>query len=271
VNKGLIFDIRRFTVHDGPGIRTTVFFKGCPLSCWWCHNPESQSIHPEDSVKTFILDGKKFYMQETIGKWMTIDEVMSELRLDRIFFEESSGGVTFSGGEPLLQHEFLIGLLKECKINNLHTAIDTSGYANPEIIDKVHPLTDLFLYDLKLMDENDHIRYTGVSNKLILENLVTLISEEKQVIIRIPIVPGITDTQKNISEIKDFLSHLTNEKGSTPSFKISLLPYHSIGKNKYTRLQIKNKTEHLPDLTKESLIPLKNEFEMQGFEVRIGG
>ncbi len=210
-------------------------------------------------------------MQETIGKWMTIDEVMSEIRLDRIFYEESSGGVTFSGGEPLLQHEFLLELLKECKKFSLHTAIDTSGFANREIIEKIIPYTDLFLYDLKLIDENDHILYTGASNKLILENLVTLITEEKQVIIRIPVVPGITDTQKNISEIKDFLSHLAKGNGSIPSFRISLLPYHSTGKNKYTRMHIENRTEQLEDLTKESLIPLKNEFETQGFEVRIGG
>jgi pyruvate formate lyase activating enzyme len=271
VNKGLIFDIRRFTVHDGPGIRTTVFFKGCPLSCWWCHNPESQSVHPEKSVKSFVLDGKKFKMQETIGKWMDIDEVMRELRLDRIFYEESSGGVTFSGGEPLLQHKFLLGLLKECKSNNLHTVVDTSGYASPQIINEVLPFTDLFLYDLKLMDEKDHIRFTGVSNKLILENLVTLISEEKQVIIRIPIIPGITDTIKNIRDIKDFLSHLSKGNGSNPLIRISLLPYHSIGKNKYTRLHIENKTEHLKDISMDSLMPLKKEFEMQGFAVGIGG
>ncbi len=210
-------------------------------------------------------------MQETIGKWMDIDEVMRELRLDRIFYEESSGGVTFSGGEPLLQHEFLIEVLKDCKKNSFHTAIDTSGFASPEIIDKVLPYTDLFLYDLKLIDESDHIMFTGVSNKLILENLVTLITEEKQVIIRIPVVPGITDTTKNIGEIKDFLSHIAKGKESTPSFKISLLPYHSIGKNKYKRFHIENKAEHLKDITKESLIPLKNEFEMQGFDVKIGG
>jgi pyruvate formate lyase activating enzyme len=271
VNKGLIFDIRRFTVHDGPGIRTTVFFKGCPLNCWWCHNPESQSDRPEESVKTFILDGKKFFMKEMMGKWMSIDEVVSEIRMDHIFYEESAGGVTFSGGEPLLQHEFLLGLLKECKVNHLHTTVDTSGYASPNVIDKMYLYTDLFLYDLKLIDENDHIRYTGVSNKLIIENLVNLISGEKQVIIRIPVVPGITDTQKNIREIKEFLSHLVKVNGLVPSFRISLLPYHSIAKNKYIRFHIENKTGHLKDLTKESLIPLKNEFEAEGFFVKIGG
>ena len=201
---------------------------------------------------------------------MSIDEVLSDLLMDRIFYEESAGGVTFSGGEPLLQHEFLLEVLKECKVNNLHTAVDTSGYASPNVIDKIHPFTDLFLYDLKIIDENDHIRYTGVSNKLIIENLVNLISEEKQVIIRIPVVPGITDTQKNIREIKEFLSHLVKTNGLVPSFKISLLPYHSIAKNKYIRFHIENKTKHLKDLTKNSLIPLKNEFEAEGFFVKIG-
>jgi pyruvate formate lyase activating enzyme len=270
VNKGLIFDIRRFTVHDGPGIRTTVFFKGCPLNCWWCHNPESHSCHPEESLKTLNLDGKKFSLKEMIGKWMSVDEVMSELRMDRIFYAESSGGVTFSGGEPLMQPEFLLELLKECKANSLHTTLDTSGYADQEIIEKMYSRTDLFLYDLKLMDDTDHIRYTGVSNKPILENLKYLIFQGKQIIIRIPVIPGITDTLKNIQEIKEFLSNLMKERRSTSPLKISLLPYHSIAKNKYARFHIDNKMKHLKDLTKESLIPIKKEFEAEGFQVKIG-
>lgn len=205
-----------------------------------------------------------------IGKWMSVDEVMSELRMDRIFYAESSGGVTFSGGEPLIQPEFLLELLKECKANSLHTTIDTSGYADPEIIKIIHPHTDLFLYDLKLMDDTDHIRYTGVSNKTILENLMYLISEGKQVVIRIPVIPGITDTNKNIHEIKEFLSNLMKERKSTLALKISLLPFHSIAKNKYVRFHINNKMKHLKDLTKESLIPLKKEFEAIGFLVKIG-
>lgn len=270
MNKGLIFEIRRFTVHDGPGIRTTVFFKGCPLKCWWCHNPESHSCHPEESLKTLNLDGKKFTLKEMIGQWMSVGEVMRELRMDRIFYSESSGGITFSGGEPLMQPEFLLELLKECKANSLHTTIDTSGYAEQQIIEKILPFTDLFLYDLKLMDEKDHIRYTGVSNKTILENLTYLISQAKQIVIRIPVIPGITDTKKNIHEIKKFLLNQMKERKSASPLKISLLPYHSIAKNKYARFHLDNKTKHLKDLTKESLFPLKKEFEAEGFVVKIG-
>ena len=270
MNKGLIFEIRRFTVHDGPGIRTTVFFKGCPLDCWWCHNPESKNKEPEEAVKSFILEGKTFYLNEMIGKYMTVDDVLRELRMDRIFYEESCGGVTFSGGEPLMQPEFLVDILKACKTNSIHTAIDTSGYASQKVLEKVHPFADLFLYDLKIMDETDHIRYTGVSNKIILENLVYLISEKKQVTIRIPVVPGITDTAKNIREIKEFLSHLTFEKATTPLFRISLLPFHTIAKNKYKRFHLENKTEHLKDLTMESVMPIMKEFQEEGFKVKIG-
>jgi pyruvate formate lyase activating enzyme len=270
VNKGLIFEIRRFTVHDGPGIRTTVFFKGCPLRCWWCHNPESHNCHPEESVKTLNLDGKKFTLNEVIGKWMSVDEVMDEIRMDRIFYSESSGGVTFSGGEPLMQPDFLLDLLKECKTGSIHTTIDTSGYSTPEIFKKIHPFTDLFLYDLKLMDDTDHIKYTGVSNNTILENLMYLISEGKQVVIRIPVIPGITDTNQNIREIIKFLSGPMREKKSASPFQISLLPYHSIAKNKYARFHVDNKTENLKELSKESLIPLKKEFEKEGYLVRIG-
>jgi pyruvate formate lyase activating enzyme len=271
VNKGLIFDIRRFTVHDGPGIRTTVFFKGCPLSCWWCHNPESRSFSPEESVKTIRLEGKAFSLKETIGQWMDVDQVMHELRMDRIFYAESSGGVTFSGGEPLLQPEFLLKLLMECKNRDIHTAIDTSGYADLKVLEKIHRYTDLFLYDLKLIDDADHIRYTGLSNKPILENLSYLLSEENRVVIRIPVIPGITDTKKHTGEIIGFLLDNRRAQKSTSPLKISLLPYHSIARNKYLRLKIDNKMKELKDPGKESLIPLKNKYEAAGFEVKIGG
>jgi pyruvate formate lyase activating enzyme len=271
VNKGLIFEIRRFTVHDGPGIRTTVFFKGCPLSCWWCHNPESQSNQPEEVIKTFTLDGNTFYLKEMIGQWMAVDEVMRELRMDRIFYNESSGGVTFSGGEPLMQADFLLELLKDCKTNSIHTTIDTSGFGDSKNLKKLLPYTDLFLYDLKLMDDKAHIKLTGVSNRIILENLVFLVSEEKQVIIRIPIIPSITDTPQNIMEIKEFLAVLAKDSKQKAPFSINLLPYHSIAKNKYLRLSIENKTGHLKDIAKDSLMPLKEELEAEGFFVKIGG
>ena len=201
---------------------------------------------------------------------MSVEEVMSEIRMDRIFYTESSGGVTFSGGEPLMQPEFLLELLKECKANNLHTTLDTSGYADRGIIENIQHYTDLFLYDLKLINDTDHIRYTGVSNKPILENLISLILEEKEVIIRIPVIPDITNTKKNIQAIKKFLFRFANQRKSASSLKISLLPYHSIARNKYSRFHIDNKTMHLKDLTKESLTSLKKEFEDEGFLVKIG-
>ena len=271
MNKGLIFDIKRFTVHDGPGIRTTVFFKGCPLKCWWCHNPESQSIDPEESEKTFILDGKKYYQKEVTGQWMTVEEVMHELKMDRVFYEESNGGVTFSGGEPLFQYDFLLELLKECKSTGFHTTIDTCGCADQSIIEKIYPLTDLFLYDLKLIDENDHIRYTGLSNRKILENLIHLIFKGNKINIRIPIIPGITDTDKNISEIKEFLVSQVKGIKIIHTMNINLLPFHSMAINKYSRFHLNNKTLNLKDLSEETLIPLKNEFEAEGFSVKIGG
>ncbi len=221
-------------------------------------------------MKTLKLDGKEFTRKELIGHWMNVGEVMSELRTDMIFYSESSGGVTFSGGEPLMQPEFLLELLKECKANSLHATIDTSGYSDPEIIKRIQPYTDLFLYDLKLMDDEDHIMYTGVSNKTILQNLKSLVLHEKQIVIRIPVVPGITNTEKNIREIKEFLLNLMAEGKSTIPLMISLLPYHSIAKNKYARFHIDNKTKNLKDLTKEALVPLKEEFEAAGFIVKIG-
>jgi pyruvate formate lyase activating enzyme len=271
VNKGLIFDIRRFTVHDGPGIRTTVFFKGCPLDCWWCHNPESHINSPEVSLKQILLEGKNFQQTETVGQWLSVDEVMREIKKDRIFFEESGGGVTFSGGEPLLQVDFLLQILKECRTENIHTTIDTCGYTDPESLASILPYSDLFLFDLKVIDEEDHIAYTGLSNRSILDNLNFLFSQGKKVILRIPIIPGITDTDKNISGIKHHLSTFVSETIPPSSLKISLLPYHSTAKNKYTRFHIENKTKDLKDLTKESLLPLKQEFEAEGFSVKIGG
>lgn len=266
MNKGLIFDIRRFSVHDGPGIRTTIFFKGCPLSCWWCHNPESKSSAPEEAVKILTLEGKKFPVKEALGRYMTVDEVMTEVEKDRLFFDESSGGVTLSGGEPMLQAGFAIELLKKLKEKDIHTTVDTCGFVRREVLEATLPVTDLYLFDLKLMDENEHLEYTGVPNTLIHQNLIYLTDQRKQVIIRFPVIPGITDTRKNIDLMKEFLIKLQPRIS-----KICLLPYHSLGKSKYDRLKIENKLKNVKDLTADDLQPLKQEFEELHFEVTIGG
>jgi pyruvate formate lyase activating enzyme len=266
VNKGLIFDIRRFSVHDGPGIRTTVFFKGCPLTCWWCHNPESRAEVPEKTVRHLALEGKKFPVEETTGRYMSIEEVLSEALKDRLFYEESKGGVTLSGGEPMLQAEFAAGLLSALKEAGIHTAMDTCGQVRQEDLEMVIPHVDLFLFDLKLMDEKEHFDFTGVSNKLIHDNLLFLVRSGKQAIIRFPVIPGITDSRRNIDLMKEFLMRLQ------PSVsRIHLLPFHSFGGKKYERLNLANKLKGVKDLGREDLVPLQKEFEKLGFEVFIGG
>ncbi len=263
--KGIIFSFKRYSVHDGPGIRQTIFFKGCPLSCWWCHNPESQDIKSERAIRKNILDGITFEQQETIGKVMTVAEVMLEIEKDSIFYDESGGGVTFSGGEPLIQYKFLLDLLKACKNTGIHTAVDTTGFANPKVFQQVAKKTDLFLYDLKLLDDEAHKKYTGVSNRVILENLKYLNQLKKKVIIRFPIITGITDTTKNISSIKQFMLPLKNIRN------LALLPYHNIAKHKYEKIVMYNKMNGVKGLSKQDLTGLKKEFEEIGFKVSIGG
>jgi len=279
VNKGLIFDIHRFTVHDGPGIRTTVFFKGCPMRCWWCHNPESQDFKPETSIRNLILSGKKFRRSETTGKLMTAGEVFHEIERDRIFYDESGGGVTFSGGEPLMQKAFLLELLKMCRKADIHTSLDTSGYASNDEIRHIAKWTDLFLYDIKLMDDALHRKYTGVSNRPVLKNLQYLIKSGNKVILRFPVIPGITDTPENIRLLKDFITTLQRELPSDRSghqypdspLEIDLLPYHSTGKGKYSRFNKPYKLQALPSLTVAGSEPIKNEFETLGIRVKTGG
>jgi pyruvate formate lyase activating enzyme len=266
VNKGLIFDIRRFSVHDGPGIRTTVFFKGCPLTCWWCHNPESRATEPETSVKTLTLDGKKFPVNEVTGKYMTVPEVLEEALRDRIFYDESGGGVTLSGGEPLLQADFAAELLEGLKQEGIHTVVDTCGHVRREDLEKVMPATDIFLFDLKLIDEKEHFEFTGVSNKLIHDTLGFLVDRGKNVIIRFPVIPGITDTRRNVDALKQFLMHL--QPGVS---RIHLLPFHTGAEAKYGRLQMLNRMKDVKSLQREDLAPLKEEFVQLGFEVVIGG
>ncbi len=219
MTEGIIFDIKHFATHDGPGIRTTVFLKGCPLDCWWCHNPESKNPGSEKNISGGHLE------KSEIGETCSADRLFQEIIKDEIFFDESSGGVTFSGGEAMLQVDFLVEILKKLKKRGLHTTIDTAGYCERENFDKVRPYTDLFLYDLKLIDPQLHEKYTGKTNDLILSNFKYLVSQKVNIIVRIPLIPNITDTYENLMAIKDFLQ-------SYKMVKVELIPYNKLGESK---------------------------------------
>lgn len=274
--KGLIFDLKKFAVHDGPGIRTTVFFKGCPLRCWWCHNPES--ICPKSELVLFenkciscgqcfnvcpqqahekLPDGSRLYHKDRCalcgkcvencyaealliyGKEVAVEEVMVEIRKDIPFYQNSNGGVTLSGGEPTLQPEFAIALLKQCKVEGLHTALDTCGQVQWKTFEQILPYVDLVLYDLKHIDPTEHKIYTGVSNKLILENLKKLGESGVSIEIRMPIIPGVNDAKEHILRASQFLSQVKN------ICRVKLLPYHGLSQSKYKRLGQEYK---LPDI-----------------------
>ena len=263
---GIIFDIKRFAVHDGPGIRTTVFMKGCPLSCQWCHNPESISQEICTVAKSVRLGTKIFTEDEVVGREMTVEEVMCVLRKEQIFMEESDGGVTFSGGEPLMQPVFLTEMLSACHAEGMHTTVDTCGYAKWEVLKKVARYTDLFLYDLKVMDTDLHIENTGVSNKLILENLSGLLKAGKKVRIRIPMIPGVSFTENNINETILYLKGL-----NSPVEGVDLLPYHNTASHKYIRFGIENPLKEIKSVNKDELLHVKQQFEEAGFVIKIGG
>jgi len=260
--QGLIFDIKHYAVHDGPGIRQTVFFKGCPLSCWWCHNPESQLTKTEKHVIDKILDGRTFQKEEEIGYYLNDDELMKIIEEDTIFFDESGGGVTFSGGEPLMQPNFLKAIAKKCKEAKIHTALDTSGYTEQKTLLDILPFIDLFLYDLKLIDDELHKKYTGISNKRILENLELLSQSGKKIRLRFPVIPDITDTPKNIEEIKNYLFELKNVK------LIDILSYHDISKGKYERYNKEYKMKN-KKLNQDKVQNIKKEFQSLGYKVKI--
>jgi len=251
--KGIIFNIQRFSVNDGPGIRTTVFFKGCPLGCWWCHNPESRQFGKQ------ILNGRQ------MGDDYTPSQLLVEIEKDRLFYDESGGGVTFSGGEPLAQPIFLTEMLKICKEAGIHTSVDTTGYANLELIKTVGMNADLMLYDLKLMDPVEHLRYTGISNTEILENLDYLLKNGANVIVRIPMIPEITTTEENFNKILEFLA------GYKKRPEINLLPYHRIAEGKYNKYGLEYLMNDVKELTEDEIAENRKLFENAGFKVKIGG
>jgi pyruvate formate lyase activating enzyme len=262
---GVVFDIRRFSVHDGPGIRTTVFLKGCPLRCPWCHNPEGLSAAPElvwrsercsrcgsciaacpedalewvDDLPT--LDASRCTLcgicadecyaqaREVVGRAMDADAVLAQVERDLPFYEESGGGVTFSGGEPLAQPEFLAELLRGAQARGIHTALDTCGYAPWNALDDLRTDVDLFLYDLKLVDEERHRSVTGVSNAAILDNLERLAERGHRIVLRLPLVPDINDDEPNLRAIGGLAARLGVER-------VVVLPLHRLGRDKYARL-----------------------------------
>ncbi len=263
-NTGLIFDLKRFALHDGPGIRLTVFMKGCPLECWWCHNPEGivagvQVVSKENRVGDRVLQ-----TDEAVGRQISIDELVSELEKEIIFFDESGGGVTFSGGEPLMQMAFLEEALVRCRELDIHTTLDTCGYASFDKFERIEEHVDLILYDLKIMDQAKHKQFTGVSNQLILENLVRLSHLKPDLRVRIPVIPGITDTEENTRDMIGFLKTIKKVN------QVDLLPFHNMASGKYQRFEIHNRLTQEKSLTREELIPLKIEFENHGFNVTIG-
>ncbi len=229
MNQGIIFKIKRYALHDGPGIRTTIFLKGCPLACRWCHNPEGQRAEIE-TMRRSAGGNNGADEREPVGWKVSTDELLTEIEKDRIFFDTSGGGVTFSGGEPLMQADFLTQMLISCQAHGIHTVVDTSGYASLTKIQQVAQHTDLFLFDLKLINPDVHLRHTGCSNQPILENLKWLDQAGKTVIVRIPLIPGMTDDPHNIDAMAKLLTELSSLR------RVDILPFHRVGSGKYHRL-----------------------------------
>lgn len=252
--KATIFDIQRASYVDGPGIRTTVFFKGCNLHCAWCHNPESQASDVQmlfysdkctgcgrcrekcpNATLSCTLCGRCTLFcpneaREICGRQYTVDEALSIVMKDRTFYANSGGGVTFSGGECMLQIDFLETILRACRENGIHTAVDTAGCVRYEYFERILPVTDLFLYDVKCIDDALHQRYVGVSNELILSNLKRLLHAGANVWVRIPVIGGVNDNEDEMKRIRDFLD------GCPTPLRIELLPYHAMGEHKYAAL-----------------------------------
>lgn len=255
--RGRIFDIQRFSTHDGPGIRTIVFLKGCALRCRWCCNPESQSYE----IETMLQNGKPKIM----GRDVTVKEVLSEVLQDRPYYNRSGGGITLSGGESLLQPDFAVALLKACKDNGVNTAIETTGFANAEVIERFLPYLDTVLMDIKHINSDKHKEFTKQPNERILENAKLIASKAKKLIIRVPVIPTFNDTVAEIAEIAAFASNLPNVD------EIHLLPYHNMGRDKYTGLGREYGMGDLKAPTNDLMEVLKQTAEQFGLKVQIGG
>jgi len=302
MSNSLIFDIKRYAINDGPGIRVVIFFKGCNLHCAWCHNPESISPKvekmytpakcikcgtcvdacPENAI-TLTPDGIISNTEickmcgkcaevcptkaiEMSGKVMSVNEIMDIIEKERIFFDQSDGGVTFSGGEPLVHTKILIELLDECGKRGIHRAIDTAGNVDTETILEVAMRTDLFLYDLKMMDSHLHRKWIHSGNERILHNLKVLAETGAHIIIRIPLIGGVNDIDENIEQTAQFISGLAGDKK-----EVHLLPYHAIAQNKYMKLGKPEDFETLQQPDKEILVKAIGKFREYGIKASVGG
>ena len=298
----LIFDIKRYAINDGPGIRITIFLKGCPLSCKWCHNPESQSrevqklyteskcigarecvkMCPENALtltpKGIVNDYDNCTLCgicadvcptkaiEMSGKNYEVEEIMKIIEKEQIHFEHSGGGVTFSGGEPLMHPEFLLQMLKACGEKKLHRTVDTCGFAKTETLLEVAKHTDLFLFDLKLMDPEKHKKWTGVSNQIILKNLKVLAETGAKINIRIPLIKNVNADKESLTEMATFIASLPGIKPL-----VNILPYHNIAANKYQKLGSKYDELNMVEPSEKEQNRALEIFNKFGIEAEIGG
>lgn len=286
--QGIVFNIQKMSIHDGPGIRTTVFLKGCPLKCLWCSNPESQrkeleiaclkkrcikcgycaEVCPENIIENgngySILDQSKCTLclkcvdecctnsKNLIGKSYSGEELLEEILKDKSFYDSSGGGVTFSGGEPFMQADFLIEMLKLCKNSGIHTAIETSGMANKQDVLDASEYLDLIYFDLKHMNDDMHIKLMGVNNKIIHDNLAALALKHHNIIVRIAVIPGLNDSVENIRETAEYAAALGIGT-------LELLPYHSLGENKYEQLGREYSLSKISELSEDDMKQLADE------------
>ena len=299
--KGMIFNVQRFSIHDGEGIRTVVFFKGCPLSCKWCANPESQNFHSELRYNSIFCIGckscinacpvnalkldpelgicrdkklcRECFTCTTVcpakalikeGREVSVDELIAEISSDKVFFDSSGGGVTFSGGEALAQPKFLIALMKKLKEQSYNICIETCLFVPTETIKEIVPLTDAFLCDVKHVDIEKHKQYVGESPELILENLKYIIDSGCDVTVRIPVIPNFNHDAESMRQIADKLEKLKVKK-------VHLLPFHQLGENKYQQLGRPYEMHGIKPLHNEDLNPYVPIFKSKGIQVQIGG
>ena len=255
--KALIFNIQKFSIHDGPGLRTAVFYKGCPLNCLWCSNPESQNFKPEN-----IWD-KTLEKQVLVGEYKTVEEIMVEVRKDLDFYLESGGGVTVTGGEVLIQIDQVVALLKQCKKEGIHTATETSGYSTPKNFKKLIDNVDLLMMDIKHHDTVKHKEKTGVPLEPILKNLDIAVSEKEEMLIRVPVIPNFNDSEEDAHKFGQlFKGHKVES--------IELLPFHQFGEEKYNNLNLDYAYADVKQMHSDDLIEYAKIIEEYGVNCKIG-